>query len=41
MIRQYSRVAIINVKLQIRQRRYHQCSKPPNFEFANTATNLT
>ena len=28
-------------KFQIRQRRYHQCSKPPNFRFANAADNLT
>jgi len=35
------RVAIINAKFQICQRRYHQCSKPPNFKSANVATNLT
>jgi len=33
--------AIINAKFQIRQRRYHQGSKPPNFKSANVATNLT
>jgi len=34
-------VAIIKAKFQIRQRRYHQCSKPPNFKSAHAATNLT
>jgi len=34
-------VAIINAKFQIRQRRNHQCSKPPNFKPDNAATDLT
>jgi len=33
-------VAIINAKFQIRERRYHQCPKPPNFKSTNAA-NLT
>jgi len=36
-----NRVAIINAKFQIRQRRYHQCSKLPNFKSTNAATNQT
>jgi len=34
-----SGVAIINAKFQIRQRHYHQCSKPPKFNSANAANN--
>jgi len=34
-------VAIINAKFQIRQRRYQQCKKPPNFKSTNAAINLT
>jgi len=37
----HSWVAIMKTKFQIRQRRYHQCSKPPSFKSANAATNLT
>jgi len=36
-----TRVAIINAKFQIRQRHYHQCSKPPKLHSANAANNLT
>ena len=39
--KQKKRVCIINAKFHIRERRYHQCSKPPNFKSANAATNLT
>jgi len=34
-------VAVINANFQIRQRRYHQCSKQLNFKSANAATNPT